>query len=113
MQTYIDSMQRLLLNPIWINSKPGNKIRQLARVQTLTTLRRLDSRRNGIVLQFLRDAQLIGVQNTAIDLSHADLSNHLFSGVNLGGLDLIGTNPLIGAHLDHAILMMQLCTVPI
>lgn len=103
MQTYIDSMQRLLLNPNWINSKPGNEIRQLARVQTLTTLRRLDARRNGIVLQFLRDAQLIGVQNTAIDLSHADMSNDLFSGVNLSGLDLIGTN-LTGAHLDHAIL---------
>jgi arabinogalactan oligomer / maltooligosaccharide transport system substrate-binding protein len=102
LQTYIANMQGLLLNHHLNRSRPGAQIRQVARVQTLTTLRRLDdARRNGIVLQFLQDAHLIGAQDAVINLSNADLSNDELGGAHLGGIDLIGAN-LSGAHLSGA-----------
>src|SRR6266516_5796792 len=53
LQRYIDNMQDLLLNHNLSKSKPADEIRQVAREQTLTTLRRLDAGRNKIVLRFL------------------------------------------------------------
>src|SRR5947208_13046899 len=50
LQTYIDNMQDLLLNHNLAKSKPADEIRQVAKEQTLTALRRLDEDRNRIVL---------------------------------------------------------------
>ena len=57
--------------------------------------------RNKIVLQFLRDAHLIGIQDAVIDLSNTDLSNDDLSGADLSGIDLAGAT-LTGAHLNGA-----------
>ena len=94
-------MQDLLLNHNLNKSKPADEIRQVAREQTLTTLRRLNAGRNKIVLRFLQDAHLIGLQDAVINLSDADLSNDYLSGADLSGIDLAGTT-LAGAHLNGA-----------
>ncbi len=70
-------------------------------MQTLTILRSLDADRNRIVLRFLQEAHLIGVQDAVINLSNADLSNDDLSGANLSGVDLTGAT-LTGADLSSA-----------
>src|SRR6266568_3153204 len=119
LQTYINNMQDLLLNHNLRKSKPGDEIRQLAREQTLTTLRRLDADRNRTVFRFLQDARLVGAQDAVInlsnaDLSGADLSHATLNGTDLSGTDLSGTNlsgtdlisaTLTGAHLNGSTLI--------
>ena len=106
LQTYIDNMQDLLLNHDLTKSKPVDEIRQVAKEQTLTALRRLDEDRNRIVLRFLQDAQLIGRQDAVIDLSNSDLSNDYLHGADLSGIDLAGSvltgTDLSGADLSSA-----------
>jgi len=101
LQRYIDNMQDLLLNHNLSKSKPADEIRQVAREQTLTTLRRLDAGRNKIVLRFLQDTRLIGLHDAVINLSNADLSNDYLSGADLSRIDLAGTT-LTGALLNGA-----------
>jgi uncharacterized protein YjbI with pentapeptide repeats len=108
LQTYLDEMSDLLLNHNLRKSKSGDEVSQVARERTLTTLRRLDADRNRVVLQFLQDEQLIGVENPVIslsaisragaDLSGVDLNHADLSGVDLSGVDLSGAN-LSGADL--------------
>ena len=88
LKTYLDDMSDLLLNHHLRMSKPGNEVSQVARERTLTTLRRLDATRNGIVVQFLQDAGLIGVPNAVVDLSNANLSGDDLRGANLSGVNL-------------------------
>ena len=108
LQTYINNIQDLLLNHNLSKSKPGDEIRQVAKVQTFTTLRRLDAGRNSIVLRFLQDAHLIGTQDAVINLSGADLSDTQLSGADLSGADLYGADlsnaDLSNADLSNAIL---------
>ena len=107
LKTYLDDMSDLLLNHHLRTSKPGDEVSLVARERTLTTLRRLDAPRNGIVVQFLRDASLIiGVPNAVVDLSDANLSGDDLSianlaFVNLSDADLRDAN-LSGAILDSA-----------
>src|SRR5215472_5079751 len=100
LETYIGNMQDLV-NHNLDTSQPDAEIRQVAREQTLTTLRRLNAQHNGIVLQFLHDAHLIGMQGAAIDLSNADLSYDDLSGAHLTSIDLSGAD-LSHADLSHA-----------
>ena len=106
LQTYISNIQSLLINNNLTRSKPGDEVRQLARVQTLITLRRLDADRNIILLRFLQNADLIGMQDSIIDLSGANLSGANLSGANLSGMNLADTNLtdaiLKGANLTGA-----------
>ncbi len=102
LQTYIGNMQNLLVNQKLSSSNPAAEISLAAKEQTLTTLRRLaDAGSNKIVLQFLRDARLIGTQDAVIDLSNTDLSNDDLSGADLSGIDLTGAT-LTGAQLNGA-----------
>jgi hypothetical protein len=106
LQTYLDRMSDLLLNHNLRKSNPRDEVSQIAREQTLTTLRRLGGPRNGIVLQFLQDAHLIGAKNAVIDLSGATLSDDDLSGTNLSGVTLSSANlssaDLSSTHLRGA-----------
>jgi arabinogalactan oligomer / maltooligosaccharide transport system substrate-binding protein len=105
LQTYINNMQGLLVDHSLATSTTsgtGGEVRQVARVQTLTTLRSLDDAAdNKIVLQFLQDAHLIGGMQAVINLSNADLSQDDLAGANLSGIDLNGAT-LTGAQLSGA-----------
>lgn len=83
LKTYLDDISDLLLNHGLSLSKPGDEVRQVARERTLTAFRRLDASRNRIVVQFLRDANLLTGKNAIIDLTAADLENDDLRGADL------------------------------
>jgi hypothetical protein len=101
LQTYLDHMSDLLLTDKLRTSKEGDEVRQVARARTLTTLRRLDSKRKGALLQFLQEAGLISVGKVVINLDGADLSSADLDGANLHGAKL-SNNKLIQADLSYA-----------
>src|SRR6266481_4398707 len=104
LQAYIDNMLELLLAKNLRSSTEDEEVQKIARVRTLTVLRRLDAERKGSVLQFLQESGLIGkdkrvINLTGANLSGADLSKANLSGVVLSGADLSLAN-LIGANLS-------------
>ncbi len=101
LQEYIKEMSELLLHEKLRESQPGDEVRTIARVRTLTVLPRLDANRidanrKGSVLQFLYESDLIERNKHIIDLSGADLRY-----ADLRYFDLIGAN-LSGAILSEA-----------
>ena len=74
LDTYIDQVMQLLLEKNLRASVPGSDIREVARIHTLTALRRLNTTRQRILLQFLDEAGLINQDNPLINLSGIDLS---------------------------------------
>src|SRR5207248_1667757 len=74
LQAYLDSMTELLLHENLGSSEAGDKVRNIARIRTLTVLPRLDPKRKGNVLRFLIEADLINNEGTIIKLEGADLS---------------------------------------
>ncbi len=86
----------------------------VARALTLTSLRQLDGRRKGQLVQFLSEAQLIGASfrpmdgidsvfavSSPITLEGADLRGAVFAGLSLFAADLSDTD-LRNAHFDDA-----------
>ena len=96
LQAYIDKMSELLLHEKLRGSAEEDEVRTIARVRTLTVLRRLDAERKVSVLQFLNESGLIDKGHSIIDLREAKLN-----GVNLSGANLSGAN-LSGAFLMRA-----------
>jgi hypothetical protein len=113
LETYLDQMGQLLLH----NDSPllqlteRDEVRILARVRTLTVLKRLGPERKQSVLQFLYESNLITKDHVVVDLSGADLreanlgETHLSHAhlrrADLYGADLYGAN-LSGADLSSA-----------
>jgi uncharacterized protein YjbI with pentapeptide repeats len=88
LQAYIEKMSKLLLAQNLRDSSEDEEVRKIARVWTLTVLRRLDAERKGNVLRFLHESGLVDKDKRIIDLSGADLSGADLSGANLSGADL-------------------------
>ncbi len=101
LQSYLDQMTELLLEKDLGNTE-NLEIRLVAKTRTLTVLRGLDGQRKRYVLQFLRDARLIGgifegrQKSPVFDLAGADLSY-----ADLRDADLSSVN-LEKANLQHA-----------
>ncbi len=74
LKEYIDKMSELILHEDLLGSDPKKEVREIARIQTLTVLNRLDGKRKASVLQFLKDSELINQGKTIIDLYGANLS---------------------------------------
>lgn len=99
LQTYLDKMSELLLdkdNPLYL-SKQGSEVREIARAQTLTALRRLSGSRRGVLLQFLYEADLISYDSgyvnkdkPIITLSKTDADVNTLLAANLQGAILSG-----------------------
>jgi uncharacterized protein YjbI with pentapeptide repeats len=88
LQAYIEKMSTLLLAQNVRDSSEDEEVRKIARVWTLTVLRRLDAERKGNVLRFLHESGLVDKDKRIIDLSGADLRlAHLFN-ADLSGADL-------------------------
>jgi uncharacterized protein YjbI with pentapeptide repeats len=98
LQNYIDKMNELLLEKKLRTSQTEDEVRAMARTRTLTTLRLLDSKRKGILLRFLFEAELISTNESIVNLKDADLE-----GADLNHAFLKGVN-LALAHLEGAIL---------
>lgn len=95
LQTYLDRMSDLLLMRKLHESKPGDEVREVARVETLAALQQLDPERRGVLVRFLYEADLININtgHTVVSLSGAHLSDAKLNGAHLSG-----------AHLDSAVL---------
>jgi uncharacterized protein YjbI with pentapeptide repeats len=108
LQSYLDKIGHLLLKEDLLATKddPEAKVRKIAQVQTVTTLRKLDTTRQNIVIQFIRDAGLAdfllsGASMVNINLHDTNLSEVKLSGADLRKVDLSGTD-LSMAFLSEA-----------
>ncbi len=118
LQGYLDRMQELLLHEKLRASEPGDEVRNVARVRTLTMLYQLDSRRTTYMLAFLRESGLLTEDSTRsivalnnallsrvdlhdVDFNHVDLREADLSGADLRGANL-GKANLNGADLSKA-----------
>ncbi len=101
LNSYIHDINDLIFNRGLRESRPTSEVRVIARAETISTLRQLDSKRKEIVMQFLSEAGLItsAGKDVIIDLSDADLSD-----VSLFAAHLQGAH-LADANLRHANLM--------
>lgn len=106
-QTYLDRISDLLEKGL-SEAEENSPLRDVARVRTLATLRRLDQTRKVMLLQFLYEADLIIKNKKVIDLRGADLSGINLRKVNLQRIDLSGANlgkaDLMWAKLQEAVL---------
>src|SRR6266702_3330642 len=110
LQEYINKISELLLHENLRKSEPEDEVRKIARVKTLTVLRRLDAERKGSVLQFLYEAGLISGDKDQVvihlqeaDLNGANLTRIFLNGVNLSRVNL-NEAMLYRAILTNAIL---------
>jgi len=100
LRAYLDQMSDLMLDDSRQTAKGEARVRQVMRTSTLTTLRRLDGRRKGLVIQFLSEAGLIDYEVTddafppppVVSLLGADLTHTSFDGPLFGGLNLFGAD---------------------
>ena len=108
LQAYLDHMSELLLAQNLRHATADEEVRKIARVRTLTVLRRLDAERKGSVLQFLHESTLLGKEGPLLDLTGADLSRAHLSRADLSGANLSHANlsraDLSRADLSEAIL---------
>jgi uncharacterized protein YjbI with pentapeptide repeats len=108
LQKYIDSMSELLLKEELSELTPegklkpeNEKVRMIARLRTLTVLRRLDAERKGSVLEFLQESGLIERETSIITLDGANLRGANLKLIILNKTNLILAH-LIGADLSYA-----------
>lgn len=119
LRTYLDEMSDLMLRPGLTALDGDSNASIVARTLTLTTLRRMDGSRRGLVVRFLAEAKLIRRERnvsgkgplraanlTQADLRGADLRRIDLTGAHLEGADFSGANLgyaiIDGAHLDGA-----------
>ena len=116
LQEYIDKMSELLLHEKLRESQPGDEVRTIARVRTLSVLSRLNSNRKRTVFNFLLESRLIGNNNHVVNIEKADFSDTYIGLVDLteaklrfvnferavlDSTTLVGAN-LMGANLKEA-----------
>jgi len=116
LQSYLIKIEELFLDRALLETKDDENsvVRAVAQVQTITTLRNLDTDRQNIVIQFLRDSELgefilINASLQKISLTKADLFRINLMGANLTEANLTGANlwktDLMGADLWKTDLM--------
>ncbi len=101
LEAYRNQMNTYLLQEGLGDSEEGDRVRKVARAQTLTVLGRLGPQGKGSVVLFLYEASLIDKEHPLIDLDDADLSEAELGGAELRGADL-GLVDLSGAELRGA-----------
>ena len=101
LRAYLDDMTKLILEHKLQDSKEGSTERAVAYAQTFMALRTLDGPRKGVLLQFLKESQLINKDKPIISLNLADLTSANLSSADLGGVDLRAVN-LRDADLSNA-----------
>ena len=99
LQSYFEQMSIFLIDKELRKSEEGSEERALARGWTLTFLRRLDGDRQGVLLRFLYESELIIKDTLVVSLRNADLSGVNLSAAHLVEADLSETN-LSGANLS-------------
>jgi uncharacterized protein YjbI with pentapeptide repeats len=99
LQAYLDRISELLLTK-HLRESPEDEVRNVAKAQTLTVLKRLDGVRKGSLIRFLYESGLISIIDLSkADLRQADLHEVDLSNANLDMADLQEAN-LSNAKLD-------------
>lgn len=100
LESYLDRMTSLLLDHGLRTSTEESDARDVARTQTLATLRALDGTRKGMVIKFLYDSDLINGTQPVVELLDADLREVDLTGASLNDINLRGAD-LRGAILSR------------
>jgi uncharacterized protein YjbI with pentapeptide repeats len=103
LQNFLDTMTGLLLEKNLSRSKIESEIRNIARAKTLTTLRTLDGKRRGFLIQFLHESGLLS-GNKPLNLEGADIMGAYLCGANLIDAKLPKVN-LSESNLCKTVLM--------
>jgi Pentapeptide repeats (8 copies) len=101
LQTYFDRMSELLLKEK-LRTTEAEEVRDVARTRTISIMRVLDTKRNNLILQFLREAKLITGEKSLFN--YANMSGMILESLNLFGVYLVKAD-LQGANLANANLM--------
>lgn len=101
LRAYLDDMTKLVLEHKLQDSQEGSAERAVAHAQTFMALRTLDGPRKGVLVQFLKESQLINRDKPIISLDLADLTSASLSSADLSGTGLQGAN-LRDADLRYA-----------
>jgi len=103
LQAYLDRMMELLLDKQLLQAEPDSDLRAIAESRTLTTIRRLNGERKGILLRFLSSSRLITLEDGKtdslirlseynLDLSRTNLDEAWLLGVDLSKINLREAN---------------------
>jgi uncharacterized protein YjbI with pentapeptide repeats len=98
LQAYISYITELLLEKDLANIESSENLRFAAKARTMAVVRGLDPLRKRYVLEFLRDAKLLGAIAEGMDkpaiikLDEADFSYANLRGVNLRFVNIAGIN---------------------
>ncbi len=93
LQAYLDRMTELLLERNLREARPHSDLQAIAEARTKTTLRRLNPRRKGVLIEFLSATRLIDVKQgeseglirlAGVDLSGMELEDGWLLGADLG-----------------------------
>jgi len=111
LQNYIDRMSELLLKEK-LRTTEEVEVRDVARTRTISIMRVLNTERNNLVIQFLREAELItdeksilrGADMEKMNLQELDLKGAYLVNVNLRDANLAGAI-LTNANLADAVLI--------
>ena len=93
LDAYLDRMSDLLLNEHLQSSRPGSEVQTVARSLTLTVVRRLDPARKGLVIRFLAESRLLGLdprRKVVVTPRSRTVTNDVPPPVSLGDADLRG-----------------------
>lgn len=90
LRTYIDGMSELLLKHFLLTTKKP-EVKNVARMRTLSVLRRLNRNRKVQVIKFLYEADLINKKNVIVNLKGANLIGVNLEGAYLESINLAGT----------------------
>lgn len=101
LRAYLTQMSELMLDRRLLRSKPRSDVQAVARIATLTAVRRLDGERRGLAIKFLHQARLL--RGAKVDLAGADLRRASLRDAPFDHGDLSDTD-LGGADLRGAIL---------
>ena len=113
MNDYFREMTSLLLEHNLRQADKASEVRSIARVRTLTTLRKMDGGRKGFIMLFLSESKLISRDDPIVSLSGANLLRADLTGIELSNTDLQNVylhqakfdhTELHGANLTNAVL---------
>jgi len=85
---YYDDISKLLIDYDLRNSDAGDEVRTIARIRTLSVLRRLNGVRKGYVIVFLYESGLITASEPILSLKNAYLRGMVLNFADLRGIDL-------------------------
>lgn len=101
LKQYVEQMSKLMLEHNLLVSQEKDPVRNVARTLTRIALFSVNKIRKGIVIRFLKEADLINEKKFVISLAGIDFRDTDLHRAGLQNLDFTNTN-FIGANFDEA-----------